>query len=72
MHRRKTFEPLKITVEGTFLVVQWLRLHLPMQGAWVQSLLGKLRSHMLNGISKKRTRQKEGTSYHQRYRSTGL
>ena len=32
MHRRKTFELLKITVQGTSLVVQWLRLHLPMHG----------------------------------------
>ena len=53
MHRRKTFELLKITVQGTSLVVQWLRLHLPMQGAWVQSLVGELRSHMLSGTSKK-------------------
>ena len=28
------------------LVVQWLRIHLPMQGTWVQSLTGKLRSHV--------------------------
>ena len=27
-------------------MVQWLRLHLPMQGVWVQSLVGVLRSHM--------------------------
>ena len=32
---------------GTFLVVQWLRIHLPMQGVWVRSLVRKLRSHML-------------------------
>ena len=31
---------------GTSLVVQWLRLLLPMQDVWVQSLVGKLRSHM--------------------------
>ena len=35
--------------DGTSLVVQWLRLHLPMQGVWVQSLVGELRSHMLLG-----------------------
>ena len=28
-----------------FLVVQWLRIHLPMQGTWVQSLVRGLRSH---------------------------
>ena len=26
-----------------FLVVQWLRIHLPMQGMWVQFLVGELR-----------------------------
>ena len=31
---------------GTSLVVQWLRLHLPMQRVWVQSLLRELRLHM--------------------------
>ena len=31
---------------GTSLAVQWLRLCLPMQGLWVRSLVGKLRSHM--------------------------
>ena len=29
---------------GTFLVVQWSRLHLQMQEVWVQSLVRKLRS----------------------------
>ena len=28
---------------GTFLVVQWLQLHLPMQQLWVRSLVGELR-----------------------------
>ena len=28
------------------MVVQWLRLHLPMQGVWVRSLMGELRSYM--------------------------
>ena len=32
--------------EGTSLVVQWLRLRLPMQGVRVQSLVRELRSHM--------------------------
>ena len=31
---------------GTSLVVSWLRTCLPMQGTWVQSSVGKLRSHM--------------------------
>ena len=30
----------------TSLMVQWLRIHLPMQGMWVQSLVVELRSHM--------------------------
>ena len=30
---------------GTSLVVQWLRFRLPMQGEWVQSLVGELRSY---------------------------
>ena len=33
----------------TFLVVQWIQVHLPMQGTWVWSLVGELRSHMLWG-----------------------
>ena len=31
---------------GTSLVVQWLRIHLPMQGTRVRSRVGELRSHM--------------------------
>ena len=31
--------------EGTSLVVQWLRIRLPMQGTGVRSLVGELRSH---------------------------
>ena len=30
----------------TSLVVQRLRIHLPMQGTWVQPLVGELRAHM--------------------------
>ena len=36
----------RIQFQGTFLAVQWLRLHLPMQGLWVQSLVRKLRYYM--------------------------
>ena len=32
---------------GTSLVVQWLRIHLPMQGTWVPSFVWELESHML-------------------------
>ena len=34
---------------GTSLVVQWLRIHLAMQGSRVQSLAEELRSQMLPG-----------------------
>ena len=40
---------------GTVLVVQWLRLHLPMQGAVeVRSLVRELRSHMPCGQKTKK------------------
>ena len=38
---------VKNLMPGTFLVVQWLRLCLPMQGTWVESLVQELRYHML-------------------------
>ena len=37
---------IKNLPKGTTLVVQWLRICLPMQGTWVQSLVRELRSHM--------------------------
>ena len=36
---------------GTFLVVQWLRIHLPMQRMWVRSLARELGSHMAQSSS---------------------
>ena len=33
----------------TFLVAQWVRICLPLQGTGVQSLVGELRSHMSQG-----------------------
>ena len=36
---------LKITIMGTFLVVQWLEICLPVQRVWIGSLFGKLRCH---------------------------
>ena len=39
----------KDTGLGTSLVAQWLRPQLPMQGAWVQSLVGEQRAHMICG-----------------------
>ena len=38
--------------QGTFLMIEWLRLHLPMQRVWVQSLFGEVRSHMPWGQKK--------------------
>ena len=40
------YRHLKKCSLGTSLVVQWLRLHLPVQGVWVRSLVRELRSHM--------------------------
>ena len=36
-------------------MVQWLRLHLPMQGVWVQSLVRELRHHMPHGQKQNRS-----------------
>ena len=43
----------------TFLVFQWLELHLPMQGVQVQSLVRKLRSHMPGGQKTEKVKQKQ-------------
>jgi len=37
------------TEPGTSLAVQWLRLPLPLQRVWVQSLVRELKSHMSQG-----------------------
>ena len=37
---------LRSQAEGTSLVVQGLRLRIPIQGVWVESLVRELRSHM--------------------------
>ena len=41
------FRKVNQTVNATSLVVQWLKIHLPMQGTWVLSLVRELTSHML-------------------------
>ena len=46
-------------VHGTFLEVQWLRLHLSMQGVWVQSLVGEQRSHIPHGQRNQNIKQKK-------------
>ena len=35
---------------GTSLVIQWLRIHLSMQGMCIGSLVGELRPHILAGL----------------------
>ena len=41
------FRKVNQTVNATSLVVQWLKIHLPMQGTWVLSLVRELTSHIL-------------------------
>ena len=41
-----THKDTKGSSTQTFLVVQWLRIHLEMQGMWVQALVRELRSHV--------------------------
>ena len=48
---------VKMVLLGTSLVIQWLRLPLPMQGVWIWSLVGELRSHMSQS-QKSKTEQK--------------
>ena len=48
------FKALSKTTNRTSLVVQWLRLVLPVQGAQVRSLVRELGSHMLCGAAKKK------------------
>ena len=43
---------IKNSVQWTSPAVQWLRLHLPMQGARVQPLVEELRSHVSHGVGK--------------------
>ena len=43
----ETKPSLHLDYAGTSLVVQWLRL--PVQGVWVRSLVGELKSHMSGG-----------------------
>ena len=40
-----TWKDTKGCSTGPFLVVQWLRIHLEMQGMWVRALVQELRSH---------------------------
>ena len=44
--RDRKIKEIKTKMEGTSLVVQWLRIYLPMQGMWVLYLVRESRSHM--------------------------
>ena len=50
-------------MRGTFLVVQWLRLHLPKQEVQVRSLVGELRSHVPYGPPHKKSKHKQQKQY---------
>ena len=52
--------PLRNTTLGTSLVVQWLGLHLPTQGLWIRSLVGKLGSHMPWGPRNQSIKPRQG------------
>ena len=43
-------------MKGTSLAVQWLRLQLSVQGVWVRSLVGGLRSHMPWRMTEEKTK----------------
>ena len=46
---------------GTSLVVQWLKILLPMQGTQVLSLVKELRSYMSHGMAKLKKNKKESS-----------
>ena len=50
---------LKPSTSRNFLSGQWLYLHLSMQGVWVWSLVGELRSHMPHGWKDQKHKQKQ-------------
>ena len=54
---------LKLFVPGSSLVVQWLRLRAFTAVAWIQSLVGKLRSHKPHGAAKNKNSLFLSTSF---------
>lgn len=48
---------MKEAALGTSLVVQWLRLHLPMRAVWVRPLIKELRSQVPHGQKAKQTKK---------------
>ena len=54
----KWSQAIKNNVQGTSLVVQWLRLHLPMQEVWVQPLVGDPHASWTKNKNKNKTKHK--------------
>ena len=54
-----TFGSLEVSHSGTSLVVQRLRFRLLVQGVWVRSPVGELRSHMPQGKKRQDIKQKQ-------------
>ena len=57
--RKHISSHLEQSFPGTSLVVQWLRSAFPVQGTWVQSLVGELRSHMAKKKKKRKKKKKK-------------
>ena len=53
---------IKIDGLGTSLPIQWLRLHLPMQGVRVRSLVWEVRSYVLCSLINENVKQKRYSS----------
>ena len=58
-HKYTDLNTVKTNATGTSLVVQWLRLHLPVQEAHVWSLIGQLRSHMPGAQNNQNKKKKQ-------------
>ena len=63
---------LRIQGLGTSLVVQWLRLLLPLQWVWVRSLVRELRSCMPHGVAKKKKKKKKNSGSNIRLHQTRI
>ena len=55
---------------GTSLVVQWLKILLPMQGTQVLSLVKELRSYMSHGMAKLKKKKKKNPAANARNRGS--
>ena len=52
---KQSFPGFNLLIEikkETSLAVQWLRLHLSIQEAWIQSLVRELKTHILQDVAK--------------------